>query len=162
MAYRCSTCGEEHEGLPDYGFTWPDYYFGVPETERESRIEATTDTCRIDAYCFIRGVILLPVKDSDRDFGIGAWVSQHPDNFQVYLENLESADIGPFFGWLSNRIPFYEDDTLQMKTRAVFQGDGLRPVIELADCDHPLYRDWRDGVDMDQVFEWIHDMGGSW
>ena len=157
MGYRCETCGELHDDLPDYGFAWPDYYFGVPEEEREQRISGTADTCRIDEHCFIRGVICVPITAEDKDFGLGVWVSQKPDNFQKYLDNPDSADIGPFFGWLSNRIPFYEEDTLNLQTRAVFQGRGQRPTIELAECEHQLYDDWSNGISLQQVLRMIHD-----
>src|SRR5512145_2137938 len=45
VPYRCATCGKEHDDLPDLGFRWPDPYFGVPEAERPTRIQATADTC---------------------------------------------------------------------------------------------------------------------
>jgi hypothetical protein len=160
MSYRCTVCGAEHDNLPDYAFTWPDYYFGVPENERQSRTRGTSDTCGIDEYCFIRGVILLPIIGKERSFGIGVWVSQHPANFQTYLDNVGSAEIGPFFGWLSNRIPFYEEDTLQMKTRACFQGGAQRPIIELAECDHALYHEWHGGIQVQRVLQYIHSVDG--
>ena len=130
MAYQCAVCGQKHEALPDLGFTWPDYYFGVPEDERESRVRGNSDTCRIDEYCFVRGVILMPLIDRDESFGIGAWVSQHPDNFAN-------------------------------KARACFPGGTQRPLIELAECDHPLYRDWSNGVPLDRAMGWIHKMNGT-
>src|SRR5215471_19247569 len=34
MSYRCSKCGEEHEGLPDIGFDRPAAWFTVPDDER--------------------------------------------------------------------------------------------------------------------------------
>jgi len=77
MTYRCATCGNSHEGLPDMGFRWPEPCFGVPEAERDSRIKATSDTCSIDDEAFfIRGIILIPIKGRDDHFGLGVWVSQ--------------------------------------------------------------------------------------
>ena len=122
MSFRCATCGIIHEGLPDYGFKFPDYYFGVPEEERGSRIKCDSDLCAIDNEdFFIRGVILIPVHDQELDFGIGAWISQKKDNFETYRKNYESTEIGPFFGWLSNRIPFFEEDSTNLKTMVHFQ-----------------------------------------
>ena len=72
MSFRCTTCGEVHEGLPDVAFRWPDPYFYVPEQERDTRIKGTADTCSIDnEEFFIRGIILIPIKDSIEKFGLG-------------------------------------------------------------------------------------------
>lgn len=109
MAYQCATCGEMHEGIPDVGFEWPDPYFGVPGSERERRIHGTTDTCVIDdENFFIRGVLVIPIRGENTDLGLGVWVSQKRENFEKYLANFDTPDIGPFFGWLCNRIPCYE------------------------------------------------------
>ena len=157
MSYVCAVCGKTHEGLPDLGFQFPDYYFSIPEEEREERVEVDADLCRIDnEYCFIRGVILIPVHDHEHDFGIGVWVSQKKENFEIYLENYDSAEIGPFFGWLANHIPFYEAETELLQTRAHFQTGGQRPVIELKPCDHPLYRDYSQGISLDKAWEYVH------
>jgi hypothetical protein len=53
------------------------------------------------------------------------------------------------------------EDTLQMKTRAHFQGGGQRPIIELAECDHPLYHDWRGGIQVQRAFEFVHSIDGE-
>jgi hypothetical protein len=107
MSYRCSTCGELHTDLPHVGMDKPDYYWTVPEEERAARTEVTSDTCIIDDQdFFIRGVIEIPVHDYSEVFGFGAWVSLKRENFHRYLENFDSSDIGPFFGWLSTSISF--------------------------------------------------------
>jgi hypothetical protein len=159
MEYVCAVCGDVHTDLPDIGFAWPDHYFDVPENERESRVEGTSDTCKIDQeYCFVRGAMLIPIKDEDRSFGVGVWVSLKPENYETYLADLDSPDIGPFFGWLCNTIPFYDDDTQLMRTMVHFQGDGQRPLIELAPCEHRLYWDYRDGITVERAFEYVHSI----
>lgn len=84
------------------------------------------------------------------------WVSQKRENFYNYLDNFDSANIGPFFGWLCNRISYYKQDTLLMKTMAHFRGDGLRPFIELEETDHPLAIDQRDGITLAKAWEIVH------
>ena len=77
MSYRCTTCGEVHEGLPDIGMGEPDYYWSVPEDERDQRVKLTSDTCVIDdGDFFIRRVLEIPVIDYPQTFGFGVWVSQ--------------------------------------------------------------------------------------
>lgn len=157
MQHECSVCGEVHTDLPDIGFEWPDHYFDVPESERDTRVEGKTDVCSIDdKYCFVRGIIFVPIKDEDRKFGLGVWVSLKSENYRLYLGNFDSSKIGPFFGWLCNTIPFYDEDTQLMKTMTYFQGDGLRPLIELAPSDHALYADYSEGITLDRAFEYVH------
>jgi hypothetical protein len=157
VAFRCDICGNAHDGLPDVAYRWPDHYFGIPEPERNKRIHGTTDICSIDDEdFFVRGVILIPIKNSKDSFGLGVWVSQKRENFKTYLANFDSAEIGPFFGWLCNRIPFYDEDTLALKTMAHFQGNNQRPLIKLEPSEHPLYMDYAEGVTLDRAWAIMH------
>ena len=157
MEYRCSSCGELHDDLPDLALHKPDQWFDVPEDERHARVELTSDTCIIDNKdFFIRGIIEIPIIDYPRSFGLGVWVSQKQENFRTYLDNFESSEIGPFFGWLCNRITYYEEETLLLKTMAHFRGDGLRPWIELEPTDHPLAVDQRNGITLQTAWDIVH------
>ena len=157
MSYRCATCRETHDDLPDLAFRWPDPYLDVPESERSTRTKATSDTCAIDdEHFFIRGVILLPILGGSDQLGVGVWVSQKRENFQTYLDNFDTPEIGPFFGWLSNRISYYERDTSLLKTMAHFQGMKQRPLIDLEPCDHPLYLDCANGISIDKAWSIVH------
>jgi hypothetical protein len=156
MSFRCSVCGKSHEGLPNIGTDKPDHWWDVPEEERDQRIELTSDTCIIDnEEFFIRGVIEIHVHDHPEVFGFGVWVSQKRENFYKYLENFDSADIGPFFGWLCSRINYYAEDTRLLKTFAYFRKD-LRPSIVVEETDHPLAVDQRDGITLDKAWEIVH------
>lgn len=157
MSYQCTVCGELHEGLPDIGADKPDYWWNVPDEEREQRVELTPDTCVIDGEeFFIRGIIHIPVHGRREDFGFGVWVSQKEENFHTYVKNFDSADIGPFFGWLSTRLACYDEDTLSLKTMAHFRGGGRRPSIELEPTEHPLAVDQRDGITLERAWEIVH------
>lgn len=155
--YRCAVCGQLHDGLPDVGVDRPDHWWGIPEEERSRRVRLTSDTCVIDDEdYFIRGVILLPIHDFPQPFGLGVWVSQKQENFDAYLHNFDSADIGPFFGWLCTRIHYYAADTSLLKTMAHFRGGNLRPTIELEPTDHPLAVDQREGITLGKAWEIVH------
>lgn len=155
MKFRCATCNQIHDGLPDIGADKPDNWFGVPAKERRRRVRLTKDTCIIDDDYFIRGVIEIPIFDYPEKFGFGVWVSQKKENFFIYRENPDTDAIGPFFGWLCTRIAYYEDDTSLLKTMAHFRV-GLRPSIELEPTDHPLAVDQRDGISLDKAWEIVH------
>jgi hypothetical protein len=143
--------------MPDIGFQWPDPYFDVPESERSDRIWGSPDACVIDDEdFFIRGVILIPIRDTEEQLGLGVWVSQKRENFETYMNNYDTPKIGPFFGWLSNRLKFYERDTWALKTMAHFQGNGKRPLIELEPCDHPLFTDYSNGLTLDRAWALVH------
>lgn len=156
MGYRCSICGESHDDLPDIGLDKPDDWWSVPEDEREQRIELTSDTCVIDDDCYIRGVIEIPIHDYPESFGFGVWVSQKRENFDTYLANFNSDDIGPFFGWLCTNIAYYEGGTQHLKTMAHFRGGNSRPRIELGSSDHPLAAAQREGISLGEAWKIVH------
>ena len=157
MTYQCAECGETHDELPDIGYEWPDTYFGIPENEREARIVGNSDNCAVDdEHFFIRGVLLIPVHGQDEQFGLGLWISQSRESFDSYLENNDTDQIGPFFGWLSNSVPFYEQDTWALKAKTHFQGNGQRPLIELAPCDHQIYKDVTNGISLEKAWSYVH------
>ncbi|HEX8244625.1 MAG TPA: DUF2199 domain-containing protein [Longimicrobium sp.] len=157
MSFHCTICGEQHDELPDVGSDRPDQWWDVPEDERERRIDLTSDVCVIDGeQFFIRGVVEIPVHGHPQSFGFGVWVSQKRENFETYLDNWESSEIGPFFGWLCTRIAYYPEDTLLLKTRAHFRGGGLRPQIELEPTDHPLAVAQREGITVEKALEIVH------
>jgi hypothetical protein len=155
--YRCNTCGQVHDDLPNIGSDEPYPYLTVPEDQRQRRTWLTADTCIIDDQdYFIRGVLEIPVHDYSEKFGFGVWVSQKKENFEAYRRDPDSSAIGPFFGWLCTQISYYSVDTLQLKTMAHFRDCGLRPFIVLEPTDHPLAIDQREGITLDRAWEIVH------
>ncbi len=158
MPYLCSCCGETHEGLPDIGFDQPAFAYAVPKDERSERVRLNEDYCVVDdRYYFIRAVLEIPVHDHDQTLGIGVWVSQKDENFNTYVKNPVSADIGPFFGWLSTDLRFGGESSLHLKTMAHFRGDGQRPYIVVELTDHPLSVAQRNGLSLDAAWAFIHE-----
>jgi hypothetical protein len=156
-SFRCATCGQLHDGLPDIGSAEPYHYLTVPEQERARRTQLTSETCIIDGEdYFIRGVIEIPVHDYPERFGFGVWVSQKRENFDTYRRHPDTAAIGPFFGWLCTRIDIYPLDTLGLKTMAHFRDGRLRPYIVVEPTDHPLAVDQRHGITLDRAWEIVH------
>jgi hypothetical protein len=161
MNYHCAVCGEFHDDLPDIGLDRPDHWWSVPEEERARRIELTPDTCIIDGEdFFVRGIIEIPVHLCAENFGFGVWISQKRENFEMYRQNPDSSDIGPFFGWLSTHLACYDESTLLLKTRAHFQGNNQRPLIEVEESEHPLSIDQRNGISLERAWEIVHFYSG--
>jgi hypothetical protein len=148
--YRCSGCGEVHSGFPDLCYDAPIYFDQIPETERSRRCELTSDTCVLDhEHFFIRAVLEIPILGREDRFGWGVWVSLREINFHRYLRFVEvdpPEGEGPYFGWLSNRLPVYED-TLNLKTHVHLRPAGTRPLIELEHTDHALARHQHHGIE---------------
>jgi hypothetical protein len=118
----------------------------------------TSDTCIVDDESFlIRGIIEIPIHDYSSPFAFCVWVSQKRENFYQYLDNFESEEIGPFFGWLCTSLSYYTIDTLLLKTTVHFRGKGLRPIIELEPTDHPLSLDQRNGISLEKAWKIVHN-----
>jgi hypothetical protein len=157
MNYLCACCGKTHKGLPDIGSSAPWAMYTIPEEERATRVFLTNDTCVInDQEFFIRGVLEVPVHEQEEALGFGVWVSLSEEHFLCYQENFDTDKIGPFFGWLCTEIRAFTP-TLVLKSRVHFQGNGLRPIIELEPTDHPLAVAQREGISLERAWEIVHE-----
>jgi hypothetical protein len=156
LKYTCGTCGEVHEGLPDYGFDAPIYYDWVPDGGRGQRCSLSSDLCVIDdEQFFVRAVLLVPILGGEQAFGWGVWSSLSEHNYKRHLDLWDVEDVSgeePYPGWLSNRLPFYPD-TLELKVRAHLQNGGQRPLLELELTDHPLAVDERKGMTWERAVD---------
>jgi hypothetical protein len=154
--FKCSTCDEWHEGVPHLSAEAPPYYYAVPEAERRTRCELSSDICVVDReFFFVRGVIEIPVDGLDEAFGWGVWVSLSEASFREYLVHYEDdrrSALGPYFGWLSAAITGYPD-TENLKTMVHPRKPDLRPLIELEPTEHPLAVEQRQGIDRGRLAE---------
>lgn len=154
--FKCSSCGEWHEGMPSFGADEPLYAHSIPEAERGARCTLTSDTCVIDGeHFFVRGCLEIPVANASNPFVWIVWVSLSKPNFDRFnacYEEPKRSHIGPFFGWLSAELPLYPS-TENLKTMAHLRDNGVRPFIELEPTDHPLAVEQRNGITADRVGE---------
>jgi len=155
MPYFCHICGQTHTELPHIGSAAPFHW--ADEFAKDPNSLLTEDLCIIKGQdFFIHGVIEIPVHDYEYAFGWGVWVSHKKENFEIYRQHFDTADIGPFFGWLCTKIDYYSEPTLNLKTMAHYQGGGLRPRIIMEDSPHPLYRQQRDGISLSEAWKIVH------
>ena len=156
ITFRCTSCGEEHSGIPTFSWDYPIQYLDVPDGERERRVFLTSDTCVIDdAYFFVRGCLEIPVHGSEDPFVWGVWVSLSERNFGIFQELLEvdhRSQSGPFVGWLCSPPSPYPD-SCNLKTRVHLRDHGTRPFIELEPTEHPLAIEQREGITVERVAE---------
>ena len=157
MRWTCSRCGQEHVGVPlDWAYDSPTYWEG-PRSKDDWLSEdlcVWTDDAGELTY-FIRGVLYIPVADSDQPLGYGVWSSLSKESFErVYdlWDDPKRTDEPPYFGWLSNSLPGYPE-TRSLPLDVVTAEFDKRPSLLLHDGDHPLIDEQRAGITMERVRE---------
>jgi hypothetical protein len=164
FAFECATCGKVHEGSPSYGFSSPWYYAQLSEPDR-ANASLSDDTCTITdeghTDYFVRAVVEVPIHGVEDGFLWGVWVSLSKASFDRYVATYNDPDESDtYFGWFSNRLPFYPD-TIGLKTQVHPRKGGLRPFLEIERAGHPLAEDLADGISVERAQHiaetFIHD-----
>ncbi|WP_141363350.1 DUF2199 domain-containing protein [Streptomyces sp. 6-11-2] len=117
----------------------------------------TSDQCVIQGqHYFVKGLIEIPVIDTDDVFSWGVWVSLSRENFSraadLWDRPCREAE-NPYFGWLTTDLPVYSPTTLNLKTNVHTRPVGERPSVELEPTEHPLAVEQRTGISMDRLRE---------
>lgn len=170
-SWNCGICGSEHGEPPlDIAFAKPQHYFDIPEAEVGVRVLIDSDTCVIDGSVFlIRGVLNLPVRENDKDFGWGVWVVVHEENFRRYLAlyDKDGFDEPAFRGFLSATMPPYPD-TFMLPVAVQLRAASQRPVFKVIPKTHALYFEQRDGITLERAHEivrvslpWLFNQNGG-
>ena len=168
FAFRCSCCGELHEGSPSIGFDAPLHYAELDAAEREAQVRLGSDLCTIDhddhRDHFVRACLEIPIHGHAEPFVWGVWVSLSAENFARYRDTWEAPETTDrYFGWLCNRLPGYPD-TVNLKTMVHPRGDGLRPWVEPEPGNHPLAVDYHAGLSVARaqaLAEQVFHQGGD-
>jgi hypothetical protein len=113
-----------------------------------------------DETFFIRGHIVLPIIESIETFAWSVWCSLSRNSFVDCQTrwNDPARNGDRYFGWLSTALPVYHDSTINIATNVVFREPGVVPMIQLHECDHPLYREQTNGITWDRVAEIAHEL----
>jgi hypothetical protein len=155
---KCSSCEEWHYGaILDFGYDAP--YYWRKEYENASapgssrKIFLNEDYCQVDDDYFVRGIVQLPIIGTSKAFCWGVWGSLCRANFGAVLEKTsEGINLPAMFSWLSTQISDYPD-TLSLKMQTRIQRPGLRPIFELDPSEHPLCREYHEGITPQRVRE---------
>jgi hypothetical protein len=150
--FRCATCAELHDLAElSFGADAPEQWNLLSEAEREAS-ELTPDQCVLETtegtHRFIRCCLEVPIFGTARAFTWGVWCSLSEASFVEMARDWEAPErvrLGPYFGWLSTRIPGYPE-TMFLKASVRQREVGLRPLVELAGVDHPLVHHQRAGI----------------
>jgi hypothetical protein len=133
----------------------PDAWSEELDSDAESGL--TADQCVIGGErFFVRGLLVLPVRDADADFTWGTWIEVSAGSFERMSELWETPNRErepPYPGWLANALPAYAQPTLGMLARLKTRPVGLAPLIQVSADDHPLAVEQQDGITVARVRE---------
>ena len=158
MRWRCSRCGEEHDGLPlDWAYDKPVFWDGARQPGDFLGDDLCIWTDDDGRRCFFtRGVLNLPVHQTGEVFGYGVWSSLSERSYERLLARWDDADRElepPYFGYLANGLPGYPD-TLGLHLAVITRSVELRPSFVLIGTgDHPLLHEQWHGIDRARVQE---------
>jgi hypothetical protein len=159
--YKCSSCNELHEGLPDVTFNRPDSYEALSEEERRERALLNEDFCIIDGNrYFLRCIAEAPIEGYSERFGWGVWCEVPWNGFKKvweaysYDDALQEIEIE---GRIANALQHYPD-TLGLACQIKLFDDGLRPHAT-AFGDHPFARHQAHGMTIDEAIRQARTVG---
>lgn len=153
FSFVCATCGQTHEGSPSAGYSAPFYWRDSYRTDTSGESRLSGDFCMIERRdYFIRCILEVPIHDVEEPFLWGVWITQSEQNFRDYMDTFQDTPERRTFGYFANRLPGYPD-TLGLHTQVHWQAGRRRPKVELKPIDHPLYRDWSEGISWERAAE---------
>lgn len=160
--YKCASCDQVHEGLPDITFEMPDMCHSIGSEMRAERVLLTSDFCILDGrFYFIRCVMEAPVKSFAQRFGWGVWCRVDWQNFKLCWDRFEEEDnslLPSFTGILSNSLKHYPE-TLGLPCTIVLQDNRMRPLITLGKPDHPLTVHQCEGMELEEAIAQAREIG---
>ena len=164
MKYKCSKCGQEHEGRPAIAFDSPDHYYDLSDEDKTSMASLTGDFCVIkyedQTDRFIRTVIHQKVNDDCQTLDYGVWVSLSEKSYKDYYDNYDNENHkATYFGRICNNLSGYRD-TISITSNVVLRGK-LRPeVIPHSDQNNDFVNDYYNGIDKDTADKRVKDALG--
>ena len=144
-----------------FGSDYPEYYFTVPEAEREKRIEETQSLCVVDEeHFFIRGRLTIPINDYEEDLIFNVWTTLSEKNFirtNKLWNEADRVNEPPYFGWLQTYVPMY-GSTLNIKTEVITQEVGVIPKVVVIEENHPLTLDQTNGITLEKALAIVNEI----
>jgi hypothetical protein len=163
MKYTCNCCGQEHDEWPALTYSSPSNYHDLTDDDKNNIAKLDGDFCVINhpdqVDRFIRCTMTQKVNDYCDNLEYGLWVSLSEKSFQDYVDNYDNDNHETqYFGWLSNVLPDY-DNTLQIPTTVFTRKGNSRPeIVPHSDFDHPLVKDYFNGIAKSEAERRINDM----
>ena len=154
--FKCICCGKIYDEIPlTFGSDYPNYYYSIPENEISERVEYQKSLCIIDEHFFHRVRIEIPIINYKENLNFDIWTSISEENFIKRNEDWENANRinnEPYFGWLQNEIPTYEN-TLNLKTISKENEPGIIPNAKILEENNQLQVDQQNGITLEKAIE---------
>jgi hypothetical protein len=158
FAFKCTCCGQIHEGSPSIAFKAPDHYARLTDEQKSSMGRLSDDFCVIKhnegTDYFIRAVLEVPILAVEEPFLWGIWVSLSEKSFRRYWDTYEDPCEGDgFFGWVCNEISVYSYPSTRPADVVVQRGK-QRPTVILHrrnSGDDPLVIDQVNGISIERA-----------
>lgn len=143
---------------------WPDERTYEPNSAL--RMEGnflSEDFCVLDGeHFFIRSLLEIPVHGLDDSWGFGCWNTLSRTNFEKYVAGFDDGvctDDGPWFGWLTNQLKIYFEESDPISVDVFPQPGRQRPKLMVQDADHPLAIAQRDGISAEAMLTLLRAYG---
>ena len=160
--YKCSSCNELHEGLPDVAFSAPDAFEALSPDERMERALIDDDFCIIDGNrYFLRCLAEAPIKGFKESFGWGLWCELDWRPFKRVWELYgfdEPIEPLVFPARVANALRHY-DETVGLTCEVSLLDDGMRPHLTVTDTAHVLSKHQAEGLDLDDAVRQARTVG---
>ena len=160
--YKCASCDQVHEGLPDITFEMPDVCHAMGSERRAERVLLTTDFCILEGkHYFIRCVMEAPVRGFGQRFGWGIWCRVDWKSFKLCWDRFEENDnsLLPLLrGTMANSLKHYPE-TEGLPCTIILQDNRMRPLVTLDKPDHPLAIHQHEGMDLDEAIAQAREIG---
>ena len=160
--YKCSSCNELHEGLPDVTFGRPDAYEAMSDEERIERALLNEDFCIIDGdKYYLRCIAEAPIEDYAERFGWGLWCEVPWTGFKKVWEAYSDPDAPQELevtGNLANALQHYPD-TCGLPCLITLSDDGMRPHVLVNDATHPFGKHQAEGMSLDEAIRQARTVG---
>lgn len=127
----------------------PDDYWKIAEKDRDSLTALTPDQCILaDRLFYLSGNLDLPIQGTGTSIRFTCWVRIDPETHEriaASWNDPERVREEPHAGELANDLPHYPP-TSGLAVEVVQNAPGIRPTFALVADDHPLTRDFREGL----------------
>jgi hypothetical protein len=135
FAFKCTCCGEVHEGSPSVAFKAPDQYACLTDEQKDRMGRIDPDFCTITHESgvdyFIRAMLEVPIHGVEEPFLWGVWVSLSQKSFDRYRATFRDPVPGDgCFGWVCN-VPSAYPTQSSRGSNLHFQQGGHRPLVIL-------------------------------
>lgn len=121
------------------------------------------DFCVLDGeHFFVRSILQIPVHGLENTWAFGCWSTLSRANFEKYAAGFDDGvyeNDGPWFGWLSNNLKVYFEDSDPIAVDVYPQPNRQRPQLFVQDENHPLAIAQRDGIDAEAMLTLLRAYG---